>query len=360
MHLETLQLDNQLPFLLALIRTPGLGPAKIKGILEKYSDLSAYFKHSSKETAPDWEGVEKDLQWREQNNCFIVPIWDPQYPALLKQIHNAPPILYVRGNLRFLNQPQIAMIGTRKPNPQAKELARQFGRHFSKAGLCITSGLAIGIDAASHEGALEETGSTLAVLGNGLDTVYPASHRNLALKIAEAGALVSEFPIGTPAAPNHFPRRNRIISGLSVGVLVVEAALKSGSLITARLALEQGREVFAIPGSIHNPLAKGCHALIREGAKLVETAEHVLEEIGALIHYVKGCSTIKPIEKSESLTLTKTQVAFLAHVDYECTSMDTIVMRSGLTASEVSSMLLELELTGYLSAVPGGYARLLN
>jgi DNA processing protein len=218
----------------------------------------------------------------------------------------------------------------------------------------------MGIDGAAHKGALLDVGNTIAILGNGLDTIYPAKHCALAHEIVEkGGALVSEFPIGTPPAHAHFPRRNRIISGLSVGILVVEATLNSGSLITAKMALEQGREVFAIPGSIHNPLAKGCHLLIRQGAKLVETAEDVLEELGAILKYVIRSQA--DLDKGVVLkaNLESTEEALLSQVGYDCTPIDVVAMRSGLTAKAVSIMLLELELKGFVASVPGGYARLL-
>jgi DNA processing protein len=207
---------------------------------------------------------------------------DGRYPPLLREIPQAPPVLFVHGDPDCLRVPQLAMVGTRNPTPSGRETARQFAAHLAGAGMIITSGLALGIDAAAHQGALAGGGRTIAVMGTSLDRVYPAKHRDLARAIAERGALVSELPTGTPALAENFPRRNRLISGLALGVLVVEAALQSGSLITARLALDQGREVFAIPGSIHNPLAKGCHALIRQGAKLVETANDIVEELGAL------------------------------------------------------------------------------
>ena len=205
---------------------------------------------------------------------------DPDYPRALLELGHAPPVLYFVGRRELLNRPALAIVGSRNATAQGRDNARAFAHALADAGLTIVSGLALGIDAAAHEGALEGAGSTLAVVGTGLDRVYPARNRALAHAIAEHGGIVSEFPPGTPPLEKHFPRRNRLISGLARGVLVVEAALASGSLITARYAGEQGREVFAIPGSIHSPLAKGCHKLIRDGAKLVETAQHVLEELG--------------------------------------------------------------------------------
>jgi len=212
----------------------------------------------------------------------ILTLHDPAYPALLKEIADPPPLLFVRGDPAVLSRPQLGIVGSRNPTPGGRSLAEDFARSLSRCGLVVTSGMALGIDAAGHRGALRGGGTTLAVAGTGPDRIYPARHRDLARAIVEQGAIISEFAPGTPALPSNFPRRNRIISGLSLGVLVVEAACRSGSLITARLAAEQGREVFALPGSIHNPLARGCHHLIRQGAKLVEDIEDIVEELGPL------------------------------------------------------------------------------
>ena len=224
-----------------------------------------------------------DLRWLEADNHHLILFGDSAYPTLLAEITNPPPLLFVRGDKSLLTHPQLAMVGSRNPTRGGLENARAFASHLAAAGLGIISGLAMGIDGASHEGALEANGLTIAVAATGLDQVYPARHRRLADRIADNGAIISEFPIGTRPQAEHFPRRNRIISGMSMGTLVVEAAQRSGSLITARNAGEQGREIFAIPGSIHNPLARGCHHLIRQGAKLVETAEDILEELGPLL-----------------------------------------------------------------------------
>jgi len=354
---------EQLRYLLALVRVPGMGPVKIQELMDTYGDLS-----QAPHGPLDWEGVARDLKWAEGEGCYIVSKSDSLYPPLLKEVHGAPAVLFVRGNVKLLSRPQIAIVGSRNPTHIGKEIATQFAKHFSETGFTVTSGLAVGIDAGAHIGSLMGVGSTVAVLAHGLDTIYPASHRSLAHTIVEKGALVTEFPIGTPPLQSHFPRRNRVISGLSMGTLVVEAAIKSGSLITAQLALEQGREVFAIPGSIHSPLAKGCHALIRQGAKLVETAEHVIEELGALVKFVKHAvdnrenrDKQKQMEMQiDSSSLTSEERGVLECVGYECTSVDTIILRTGLTARSVSSMLLDLELQGYLASVPGGYARVLT
>lgn len=358
--------EEQLRYLLALLRIPGLGPVKLSDILDECSDLTALFDAMDNcRVMPGkakWAEVDQDLQWALQPGCHILTQSHQAFPTLLKEVRGAPLVLFVRGNVKCLTRPQIAMVGSRHPTPIGRETAFEFARHFATVGFTITSGLAIGIDASSHKGALAGTGSgsTIAVLGNGLDKVYPPSHQALAHEIAEKGALVSEFPIGTPPLTAHFPRRNRVISGLSMGTLVVEAAVKSGSLITAKCALDQGREVFAIPGSIHSSLAKGCHALIRQGAKLVETAEDVLEELGALVKYVSQKKVAEQLSlRSDLHSLEPDHEALLNHVNYQCTSVDTVVELSGLKASQVSSILLELELQGFVTTVPGGYARLL-
>ncbi len=348
---------EQLRYLLALLRIPGLGPVKLNAHLKETSELNTFFDARDNclimPGKADWAGVERDLAWAKQSGCYLITKKDSAYPPLLKEIHSAPYVLFIRGNPEYLSKPQIAMVGSRNASRAALETAYEFARHFSSVGFTVTSGLAAGIDGASHKGALLGEASTIAVLGSGLDSIYPAAHRSLGCEIATKGALVSEFPIGTPALASHFPRRNRIISGLAVGTLVIEANLASGSLITAKFALDQGREVFAIPGSIHSPLAKGCHALIRQGAKLVESPEDVLEELGAMLKYISQATV-----KKEALdALPVPYDGLLEAVGFEVTSIDLMVSRSGLTADKVSSMLLELELQNYVMSVPGGYQR---
>lgn len=314
--------------------------------------------------APDWTQIEQGLAWLERPDNHLICLNDPDYPPLLREIDHPPPLLFVHGDPASLHVPQIAIVGARNPSLGGRDTARQFAAHLAGSGIVITSGLAMGVDAEAHRGALAAAGRTIAVMGTGLDRIYPARHRELAHAIAEGGALVSEFPLGTPALAGHFPRRNRIISGLSLGTLVVEAALQSGSLITARLAAEQGREVFAIPGSIHNPLARGCHALIRQGAKLVETAADILEELGSLARVAIEAEIERPPPAaSEELPaapeLDEDYRLLLEHLGHEPVSIDLLVDRCGLTAEVVSSMLLILELQGYVAAAPGGlYSRL--
>jgi DNA processing protein len=231
---------------------------------------------------PEAESMQRALDWAAQDNHYVFTLADAEYPQALLRTADPPPLIYVVGRPGLLNAPALAIVGSRSATPQGLANAEQFAQTFADAGLTIVSGLALGIDAAAHRGALKGAASTIAVVGTGADIVYPSRNRDLAKAIAERGAIISSFALGTPAIGNNFPQRNRLISGLARGVLVVEAAMQSGSLITARLAGEQGREVFAIPGSIHSPLAKGCHRLIKQGAKLVESAQDVLEELGEL------------------------------------------------------------------------------
>jgi DNA processing protein len=315
--------------------------------------------------APDWAAVERDIAWLSQPGRRLLDFSDTDYPDRLRETRDPPPLLFVQGHSALLSGPQIAMVGSRNPSPGGLRAAGEFAGQLASLGIGVTSGLALGIDAAAHRGALAAGGPTLAVMGTGLDRVYPASHRDLAIQIAGTGALVSEFPLGTPAARANFPRRNRIISGLCLGVLVVEAAARSGSLITASHASEQGREVFAVPGSIYNPLARGCHALIRQGARLVERVEDILEELAPQLR--AQLATHQSVAQGAANAETRVQSSprdddyrqLLAHMGFDPVGVDTLVERCGLTAQAVSSMLLILELDGEVQAQPGGnYVRL--
>lgn len=282
------------------------------------------------------------LAWAKEPGRSVVTLADPDYPQQLLQIPDPPVLLYVAGDKSLLGTPSLAIVGSRNATQQGVTNAERFARALSEAGLAIVSGLALGIDAAAHRGGLAGGGSTIAVLGCGANVVYPRANEPLFTQIAESGAIVSEFPLDTPPSRENFPRRNRLISGLSRGCLVVEAALASGSLITARLAAEQGREVYAIPGSIHSPLSKGCHALIKQGAKLVESAQDVLEELGL----DRGTSvTHNSSGSSDSL---------LQHMGYDPCTIDVLTQRAGLTAEAISAMLLTLELEGKVGSLPGG------
>jgi DNA processing protein len=350
---------------LALLRAPGIGtiafarllhqagtPDAVLAVARECGELGEETRRALRE--PDWAAIERDLAWAQLAGNRIISCTDSGYPPLLREIADPPPLLFVHGDPACLHSHQLAMVGSRNPTPGGRETAADFAAHLAGAGLTITSGLALGIDTASHRGALDAGGLTVAVMGTGLDSVYPARNRDLAHAIAAGGGvLVSELPTGTPPRPENFPRRNRIISGLSLGTLVVEAAPRSGSLTTARHALEQGREVFAIPGSIHNPLAHGCHALIRQGAKLVETAEDVLEELGALA----GACTPTPAmarPAAEPGMPSQDQAQLLELMGFDPVSVDQLVARSGLTTAEVSSMLLILELQGRVISQAGG------
>jgi len=300
--------------------------------------------------------VESALNWSAQPGQYILTLADPGYPKALLEITDPPTLLYVRGRPELLQHPALAIVGSRNATPQGEGNARTFAAALAAEGLTIVSGLALGIDAAAHRGALDAGGTTIAVIGTGADRLYPARNRELALGIAEAGAIVSEFPLGTPAAAANFPRRNRLISGLSRGVLVVEAAVGSGSLITARLAADQGRDVFAIPGSIHSPQARGCHYLIRQGAKLVETAADVLEELGEVTNLR---SQITETPDSSAPPADAETGRLLQAAGFDPVTFDELAVRSGLTADALSVILLRLELDGRVASLPGGrYQRL--
>lgn len=356
---------------LTLIRAPRLGNAGALRLLQHCGSAAGCFTsdlppsldlHADARAflrTPDRTAAEQDLAWMQKTGARLLTITEPGYPVLLKQIPDPPFALFVRGDASLLAEPQLAMVGSRSPSVEGRRNAEEFAEYLARCGLVIVSGMALGVDAASHKGALKG-GKTVAVWGTGLDKPYPPRNRELAQQILEQGVIVSEFPPGTPPLPTHFPRRNRIISGLSVGTLVVEAAKQSGSLITARLASEQGREVFAIPGSIHNPMSRGCHRLLRDGAKLVESAADILEELGPLLGLEAaadagsgaGTSGADAPAQDPEYTL------LLNSLDFAPTSVDALVERTGLTPDVVSSMLLMLELQGHVEASPGGrYSR---
>lgn len=295
-------------------------------------------------------GLRQDEAWLQGGpERHLLPLTDPRYPCLLRQIPDPPAALFVLGNPEVLAGPCLSIVGARNATPQGREIADSFARDLADRGLVIVSGLARGIDGCAHQGALE-TGATVAVCGHGLDTVYPAVHRALAQRISAGGALVSEFPAGIPPRPLHFPRRNRLISGLSLGTLVVEAGLRSGSLITARLAAEQNREVFAVPGSVYSPQSKGCHALIKKGVTLVESLDDIFGELGGFA----GCQRLPGASIPERHESVNCHAWFLDCMGFAPCTRDELVKRSGLTSAEVSSMLLGLELEGCVQLCPGG------
>ena len=281
---------------------------------------------------------------------------DADYPQLLKQTHTPPLVLFVQGPKSILASPQIALVGSRKPTPVGQKTALQFAEQLATAGLTITSGLAYGIDAKAHQGALHAQGNTIAVLGSGLQRIYPKAHARLAQKIAQSGALVSEFPLNSPPKPYHFPQRNRIISGLSLGTLIVEAQLKSGSLITAHYALEQNRPVFAIPGSIYNDKAQGCHHLIQQGAILTFDFNHIINEIQPSL--TSHLSTNLPLVSPENqIKLDQKHRTLLKYIDYALTSVSELEQSVSFTSGEINSILSFLELNGYITKIPGGYIK---
>jgi DNA processing protein len=347
---------------LALSLTRGLGGESARRLLKEFGSPEAVFAASvnslkavvkSDVAAEISAGIAEDaiapaLVWLEDGNNHIVTLADDDYPQALLNIPDPPLLLYVKGRLDLLNRAALAIVGSRNATPQGISNAEAFAGTLSDAGLCIISGMAHGIDAAAHRGALRGQGSSVAIVGTGLDKVYPAANRDLAHALAQQGTLVSEFPLGTPPLAANFPRRNRLISGMSAGCLVVEASLQSGSLITARLALEQGRDVFAIPGSIHAPQSKGCHALLKQGAKLVETAQDVLEELGGpVITHARNPSP--PGADPQA-----TDFVVLDHLGFDPVDVDTLCARCGLTIAELSAMLLTLELEGRICTLPGG------
>ena len=316
--------------------------------------------------APDVQAhIEQTLAWAAHDNNHVITLADANYPQALLRIPDPPTLLYVKGNDALLNKPAIAIVGSRNASAQGMLNADRFAQNLSDAGLTVVSGLALGIDTGAHTGAIQSAkaankatnaGSSIAVIGTGLDIVYPAANRALAHQLADVGCIISEYPLGTPAIAHNFPRRNRIISGLSLGVLVVEAAAQSGSLITARSALEQGREVFAIPGSIQSPLAKGCHQLIRQGAKLVESAQDILEELRwdspALHTSQSGATQIA----ASNLSDPKLQ-SLLENMGHDALTVDQLVARSGLPVASVQAALLHLEMQGHIECLAGGQVR---
>ena len=292
-------------------------------------------------TSPDDQAIDAAIRWLDEDAHHLVAWGEDDYPEVLAQIPGPPLVLYVNGDVDALHLPALAIIGSRNPTQGGIRNAHDFAQHLASHGFAIVSGMAQGIDAAAHQGALDGGGKTVAFLGTGIDRVYPARNRELAHAIATNGALVSEYPLGTPPERWRFPERNRLISGLSLGAVVVEAARRSGSLITARLAADQGREVFALPGSIHNALARGCHRLIRQGAKLVETADDIITELGPLTGHLRQA-------------VDDEYAGLRRYLSHDPISIDELEKCSGLTIDQLSSMLLILELHGEVESLSGG------
>ncbi len=361
---------------LRLALTPGVGNAAARRLLAAFGlppQIFAQCQTALEQLVPPVQAralleqpagvaalLDATCQWLERSQedapRRILTLADAGYPQALLNIEDPPPMLYVMGHLPATWPLAIAIVGSRNPTAQGVGNAREFGKAFAGAGLTVVSGLALGIDAAAHEGALAGAAAgslaTIAVIGTGLDRVYPPKHHELAHRIAARGLVVSEYPIGTPPLAQNFPKRNRLISALSQGTVVVEAAVQSGSLITARLAAEQGKDVFAIPGSIHSPQARGCHALIKQGAKLVETAQDVLEELPG---YVSTASSRKTRARAEPATVEdETGDSLLQALGYDPVSIDALVARTGIAASALQARLLELELQGEVARLSGG------
>lgn len=355
---------------LRLVAAPGIGPVTVRLLLAAFGLPQQVFAQSMEAltsvvprklasavlAAPGAtmsHALAKTMAWLEQPGNHLLTLVDPRYPVRLLDLTDPPPLLYIKGDPAALSRPALAIVGAREATVQGKVDAEAFGRSFSEAGQTVVSGLALGVDAAAHEGGLAGASGTVAVIGTGIDRVYPASNLELARRIAEQGAIVSEFPLGMRGFKENFPRRNRLIAALARGVLVVEAAARSGSLITARLAAELGREVFAIPGSIHAPLSRGCHLLIRQGAKLVETPDDVMEEFGLPCQPGKVAASAPPSSGASDDPL----MAVLTH---DPVTLDTLCERSGLAPETLATRLLELELEGRAERLPGNLFRSLS
>lgn len=367
---------------LTLLHAPGLGERRIERLITAHGNPAAAL--AAGEAAwrqaglpdaarkalrnPDEAAIDASLAWLAADHHFLITLDDDAYPPLLREIPDPPPALLVSGDPGVLYMPQVAIVGARSATAAGLDCARDFAATLARAGLAVTSGLAAGIDGAAHRACMDAGGRTIAVAGTGPDRVYPARHRDLARDIVAGGALVTCFPPGTDVRPAHFPIRNRLISGMTLGTLVVEAGLKSGSLITARLAGDQGREVFAVPGSIHNPVARGCHQLIRQGARLVESAGEVLEALAPLAGRLAGrlsallnensAAEVEPEGEMPHIAQDPDYRRLLDAIGHDPTQVDVIIDRSKLTTGAVSSMLLMLELKGLVTAHPGGrYSR---
>jgi DNA processing protein len=362
---------SELSAWLRLVETPGLGLERARRLLAGLGSPQAVFEaptvawrpfiseaqaQALGRPGPDLDALEaRTWDWlRSDRRHDVLVLGDPDYPQALLQTADPPLLLYLLGRRDMLTSECVAVVGSRSPTPQGRDTAEQLARALGQAGLTVVSGLALGIDGAAHAGALPTPGSTIAVIGTGFDQVYPTRHRQLAAEIAERGLLISEYSLGTPPLQANFPRRNRLIAGLSRGCLVVEAALKSGSLITARLAAEAGREVFAVPGSIQAPQSRGCHELLRQGAKLVECAEDVLEELRGQRPVLRSVPVEdSPVGDSSSDTPTDEASQVLAAMGYEPVSLDALQARGGWSTAQLSALLLDLELGGAVARLPG-------
>src|SRR3990167_6732446 len=355
--------DNKI-YLLALNRIPGIGPKITQKLLTRWPSLALLFqlpkdalikaglpeKLAEAITQFNLSEIDADLAWEQSSTCHhLLTSEHPSYSALLREIPDPPIALYAAGNLSCLQAKTLGIVGTRNPSVTGREIARQFAYELALLKVTIVSGLALGIDGEAHRGCLAAHGQSIAVLGTGINRIYPYQHRDLAEKIQENGLIISEFPLGSAPTAGHFPQRNRIISGLSLAILVVEAAIKSGSLITARLALEQNRDVMAIPGAIYNSKAQGCHYLLQQGARLVTCVADILDEL--------GLDNSTKYQTNAQLSLTTEKESFVNYLNFEVSTVSQMMIRSGLNFEEVACQLATLELTGAIKAVPGGYMR---
>ena len=360
-----------------LARTPALDAPTLSAALQKIGSAGAIVAAS--DAARERAGIPAaareflrtaaagpsitERKWLERTGHCVLPFTDPRFPGLLLTSPDCPTALFVAGNVDALRDPQLAVVGSRNPTPQGRDTAFEFAQYLAERGLAITSGLAQGIDTAAHRGALAAQGITLAVLGSGVDVVYPRSNFELGEAVKQQGALVSEFALGSAPRRAHFPQRNRIIAGLCLGTLVVEAARRSGSLITARSANDRGREVFAIPGSIHNPLSRGCHELIRQGAKLTETPDDILTELNFSAFFAndRGAAPAPARPEPAPPGMDKEHKILLDALGFDSADLDMLIVRTGFKPEAVSSMMLILELEGHVQAAPGGrYSRVAN
>ncbi len=359
-----------------LLNAPGLGLVKVSHLLDHFGDVNDILQakrfpsnFNIPQSATNYlsqasdDDISAELHWLEKDSNDILTLDDPLYPPQLKQISDPPMLLFVKGNTNALLMPQLAVVGSRNATKSGLNNAHDFCFELAKRGLVITSGLAAGVDAQAHLGAIDAQGQTIAVMGTGINTIYPKTNQALAKNITTHGAVVSEFPLSTPPNAHNFPRRNRIIAGLTLGTLVIEAAQKSGTLITARLSMENNRTVMAIPGSIHNPLAKGCHQLIKQGAQLVESAQDILHEVSPNIQMLQDQLTVSMKNISDTalenqpqtpdIRLSETQQHIFDHLDFNPMSFDDIVELTDLASGEVASDLLIMELSGLVEKLPG-------
>jgi DNA processing protein len=370
-----MRITDDLEAWVVFTRAPGLNPTVLEQALQRTGGAAALLRTSKSWQAHaglsesaraylggDQGGITPDeARWLAADNHHLLTFQAPEFPPLLREMNGCPLALYVAGNVARLADPQIAIVGSRNPTGAGRENAFAFAQALSIQGLTITSGMAEGIDAAAHRGALAEAGPTIAILGTGIDVLYPRMHGRLAAEIEQQGALVTEFALQTPGLAANFPQRNRIIAGMTLGTLVIEAARRSGSLITARLAGEAGREVFALPGSIHNPLARGCHELLRQGAKLVENAADILSELNfsSLFTRENGAQNVPAEASGTKPAMDKAHEILLDALGFEPSDLDVLVLRTGFKPEEVSSMILILELEGHVRSAHGGrYTRI--